>query len=204
GAGGRVFEVVDAVRQHERGVVGKGRDAGAEPDGAGALGRGGDEPLGRGDDLVAGRVVLADPGLVVAELVQPLDQLEVAAQRQVGVLVHRVEGGHEDPEAQAGLEHGGSSWGACRAAGRVAGCRRLAKGAKRRLTATGRWWFTGRMANKSRPGRRSQAESTRTRARLLDRAERLFARKGYRGMSLRELARACGVAPFTIQHHFGS
>jgi AcrR family transcriptional regulator len=60
------------------------------------------------------------------------------------------------------------------------------------------------MANKSRPGRRSQAESTRTRARLLDRAERLFARKGYRGMSLRELARACGVVPFTIQHHFGS
>jgi len=60
------------------------------------------------------------------------------------------------------------------------------------------------VANKSRPGRRSQAESTRTRARLLDRAERLFARKGYRGMSLRELARACGVAPFTIQHHFGS
>lgn len=60
------------------------------------------------------------------------------------------------------------------------------------------------MTNKSRPGRRSQAESTRTRTRLLDRAERLFARKGYRGMSLRELARACGVAPFTIQHHFGS
>jgi len=60
------------------------------------------------------------------------------------------------------------------------------------------------MANKSRPGRRSQAESTRTRTRLLDRAERLFARKGYRGMSMRELARACGVAPFTIQHHFGS
>jgi AcrR family transcriptional regulator len=59
------------------------------------------------------------------------------------------------------------------------------------------------MANKAR-GRRSQAESLRTRERLLDRAERLFARKGYRGMSMRELARACGVAPFTIQHHFGS
>ncbi len=61
------------------------------------------------------------------------------------------------------------------------------------------------MANKTRSaGRRSQAESARTRTRLLDRAERLFAQKGYRGVSLRELARACGVRPFTIQHHFGS
>jgi AcrR family transcriptional regulator len=36
------------------------------------------------------------------------------------------------------------------------------------------------------------------------RAERLFARKGYRAVSLRELADAAGVRPFTIQHHFGS
>jgi AcrR family transcriptional regulator len=54
------------------------------------------------------------------------------------------------------------------------------------------------------PGRRSRAESTDTRARVLDRAERLFSQKGYRGVSLRELADACGVRPFTIQHHFGS
>jgi AcrR family transcriptional regulator len=61
------------------------------------------------------------------------------------------------------------------------------------------------MANKSRaPGRRSQAESARTQTRILDRAERLFASKGYRAVSLRELARAAGVRPFTIQHHFGS
>jgi AcrR family transcriptional regulator len=62
------------------------------------------------------------------------------------------------------------------------------------------------MHNKSRraPGRRSQAESARTRARLLDRAERLFARKGYQGVALRELARSCGVHPFTVQHHFGT
>jgi AcrR family transcriptional regulator len=61
------------------------------------------------------------------------------------------------------------------------------------------------MANISRTrGRRSQAESVRTQARILDRAERLFARKGYRGVSLRELADAAGVRPFTIQHHFGS
>jgi AcrR family transcriptional regulator len=67
------------------------------------------------------------------------------------------------------------------------------------------------MANKKgqprspRPaGRRSQEEAERTRTRILDRAEHLFARRGYRGVSVRELSRACGVRPFTIQHHFGS
>lgn len=53
-------------------------------------------------------------------------------------------------------------------------------------------------------GRRSRAEAARTRERILDRAERLFARKGYRAAPTRELARACGVHPYTIQHHFGS
>lgn len=53
-------------------------------------------------------------------------------------------------------------------------------------------------------GRRSQAESARTQARILGRAERLFARKGYRAVSLRQIAGAAGVRPFTIQHHFGS
>ena len=65
--------------------------------------------------------------------------------------------------------------------------------------------FTGRVTNKTRaPGRRSQAESARTQKRILDRAEHQFARRGYRGVSLRDLADACGVRPFTIQHHFGS
>ena len=54
------------------------------------------------------------------------------------------------------------------------------------------------------PGRRSSAQALRTRARILRSAERLFARKGYRGVSLRDLARQCGVRMFTIQHHFGS
>lgn len=59
------------------------------------------------------------------------------------------------------------------------------------------------MDNKRR-GRRSQEESARTRTRVLDRAERLFAGRGYRAVSLREIAEASGVRPFTIQHHFGS
>jgi len=53
-------------------------------------------------------------------------------------------------------------------------------------------------------GRRTRAESEQTRRRILDRAERLFARKGYRGVSVREISAACGVRPFTLQHHFGS
>ena len=67
--------------------------------------------------------------------------------------------------------------------------------------------FTVHVANKKRQprvGRRSQEEAGRTRTRILDRAERLFSQRGYRGVSVRELSRACGVQPFTIQHHFGS
>ncbi|MGH7897687.1 MAG: TetR/AcrR family transcriptional regulator [Candidatus Binatia bacterium] len=53
-------------------------------------------------------------------------------------------------------------------------------------------------------GRRSNAQASSTRARILRRAERLFAANGYRGVSMRDLARRSGVRMFTIQHHFGS
>jgi AcrR family transcriptional regulator len=56
----------------------------------------------------------------------------------------------------------------------------------------------------ARPGRRSLAETAQVRAQILDEAEGLFASKGFRGVSFRELGRAVGVRPFTIQHHFGS
>jgi len=46
-------------------------------------------------------VVLADPGLVVAEPVEVLDELEVALQRQRRVLPGGVEGGQEGSEAQS-------------------------------------------------------------------------------------------------------
>jgi len=64
----------------------------------------------------------------------------------------------------------------------------------------------GQMTNNQRraPGRRTRAEAAHTRARIARGAERLFARNGYHGVPLRELARACGVRMFTIQHHFGS
>src|SRR2546422_7109 len=80
---------------HNQGVV--VRDAGAagpQPEAPRALPGGRDHHLGRGDDLPPGTVVLADPGLVVAESVEPLDQLEVTLQCEGRVLAHAVEGGH--------------------------------------------------------------------------------------------------------------
>ena len=67
-----------------------------------------------------------------------------------------------------------------------------------------RAWAEPERAARRAAGRRSQEEAERTRTRILDRAERLFSQRGYRGVSVRELSRACGVQPFTIQHHFGS
>ena len=62
-----VVELDEALRHEEGVVVGQAGDAGAEADVPGALGGGGDDQLGRGDDLPAGGVMLADPGLVVAQ-----------------------------------------------------------------------------------------------------------------------------------------
>ena len=87
------------VGQHERMVVRERADAGTEADVAGPLGRRRDEHLGGGDDLETGRVVLADPRLVEAELVQTGDELEVALERQRRVLTRGVKGGQEHTEA---------------------------------------------------------------------------------------------------------
>ena len=51
-------------------------------------------------------MVLADPGFVVAELVEQLDQLEVALDGQRRVLVERMERRDEGAEAQAIWQHG--------------------------------------------------------------------------------------------------
>jgi hypothetical protein len=64
----------------------------------GALGRGRDEDLRCRDDLGAGGVVLADPGLVVAQLVEVLDQPQVAVDGAGRVLTRRVERGEEGSE----------------------------------------------------------------------------------------------------------
>jgi hypothetical protein len=46
-------------------------------------------------------VVLPDPGLVKAEVVEPLDQLQVAVDGQGGIFPNAVEGTHKDPELHA-------------------------------------------------------------------------------------------------------
>src|SRR3546814_13467525 len=90
-------------------VVGERAHPGAERDVRGARRRCGDEHLGGGDDLVAGRVVLADPGLVEAEGVEVLDQVEVALEGERGVLPDGVERCEEDAEAK-GTVHGRAAY----------------------------------------------------------------------------------------------
>ena len=96
-----VVELHGPLGDHVRVVVGDADDARAELDVLGPLGRGGDEDLRAGDDLRAGRVVLADPRLVPAEPVEVLDQLEVAFDGERRVLAGLVERRHEDAEAES-------------------------------------------------------------------------------------------------------
>ena len=90
------------VGDHEWVVVGEAEYAGAELDVLGALGRCTDEHLRRGYCLPAAAVVLSDPGLVVAQLVEPLKGLHVALEGEGGVLGGPVERRHENAESHAG------------------------------------------------------------------------------------------------------
>src|SRR5207247_951314 len=103
---GQVVDEDDAVGDVEGVVVGDADDAGAEPDALGALAGGGDEDFGAGDGLPAAGVVLAYPGLVVAEVVEPGDDLEVALEREGGVLAGAVKGRHKDAKVHAFGGHG--------------------------------------------------------------------------------------------------
>ena len=96
-----VVEQHEAIREHQRVVIGERVHAAAEADVLRARRGRRDEHLGRRDDLVAARVVLADPHLVEAEAIEVLDQLEVALERERRVLPGRVERGHEESEAHS-------------------------------------------------------------------------------------------------------
>src|ERR1022692_4468178 len=50
-------------------------------------------------------MMLADPRLVVIELIHPLDQFQVALERQRGVFVNRMKGRDKSAEAQSGSGH---------------------------------------------------------------------------------------------------
>jgi AcrR family transcriptional regulator len=55
-----------------------------------------------------------------------------------------------------------------------------------------------------RPGRPGRDDTAMPRNALLQRAFLAFARQGYEGVSLRQLARECGVSDSLLSHHFGT
>src|SRR5262249_40190575 len=59
----------------------------------------------RGDQLPARRVVLADPRFVIAEMVEPLDQLHVPAEGERGILPYPVKRSQEDAELHSAMGH---------------------------------------------------------------------------------------------------
>jgi len=75
---------------------------------AGALGGLGDEQFRAGDDLEAAGVMLADPGLVVIELVEMDEQLHVAVEAQQGVFAKRMKRGEKNSGLQVSVVHGPS------------------------------------------------------------------------------------------------
>ena len=63
---------------------------------------------------------------------------------------------------------------------------------------------SARRGRKAAPARRSGAWSHPTRARILDAAERLFARRGFHGVSIRDITGTAGVDVALANYHFGS
>ena len=95
---GQMVEEHDSLGRPQRVVVRQRHDAGSQLDALGACGCGGDEDLGGGDDLAAGRVVLTDPRLVETERVHVLQEVEVGLERQGRVVLRWVERCHEGAE----------------------------------------------------------------------------------------------------------
>src|SRR6266705_1379803 len=101
-----VVELHEALRHQKRVVIRQARHARAEHDVTRTLGGGGDEDFRRRDQLPARRVMLAHPHLVVAEVVEPLDELHVTGESQRGVLADPVKRGQEDAEFHSLVGHG--------------------------------------------------------------------------------------------------
>ena len=117
-----VVELLHPPRERERVVIRQRHDAGAEPDVPRALGGGRDEHLRTIDDLEAARMMLADPGLVVVQLVEMNEQVHVALKREQRILVHRMKRREKDAGlhiAVVAVGHGAPAW--CDAGHRVAG-----------------------------------------------------------------------------------
>ncbi len=108
-AAGHPVELHHTLRDVEGVVIGQRDDPSGELDALRPLTRRGEEHLGRADHLPAARMVLAAPELVVAELVQELDQVEIAAELKHRVLADRMVRGEKGAETQT--RHGRVSCG---------------------------------------------------------------------------------------------
>ena len=101
-AAGHVVELHHALRDVERMMIGQRDDAGGELDALRPLARGGEEHLRRGDHFPAAGMMFAAPEFVVAELVEMLDEVEIAAELQHRVFADRMMRREEGAEIQAG------------------------------------------------------------------------------------------------------
>src|SRR5215469_13928955 len=95
-----MVELHHALGDVERVVVGQRDHAGGKLDALRALAGRGEEHLGRADHLPARRMVLAAPELVIAELVEMLDQVEVAAELKHRVLADRMMRGEKGAKSE--------------------------------------------------------------------------------------------------------
>ena len=97
-AAGHVIELRHPPGHREGVVIGQRHDTGPEPDVPRALRRAGDEQFRAGEDFHAAGMVLADPGLVISQPVEMLEQKHVPLHRLGRVLLHTLEGGQKDAE----------------------------------------------------------------------------------------------------------
>src|SRR5262249_14390788 len=100
-AAGHVVELHHALRDVEGMVIGQRDHAGAELDALGAFAGCGQEHLRRSDHFPARGMVLAAPEFVIAEIVELVDEVEVAAELQHRMLADRMMRGEEGSELQA-------------------------------------------------------------------------------------------------------
>ncbi len=100
-AAGHVVELHHALRHVVGMMVGQRDHAGAELDALGALAGGGEEHFRRGDHLPAAGMMLAAPELVVAELVEMLDEFQVPAELQGRVFADGMMGGEKGAKTKS-------------------------------------------------------------------------------------------------------
>ena len=105
---GHPVELHHALGDIERVVIGQRNDAGGELDALCPLARRGEEHFGRADHFPAAGMVFAAPEFVIAELVEPFDQVEIAAELQQRVFADRVMRGKKGAEIQT--RHDQLSW----------------------------------------------------------------------------------------------